>query len=312
MQRRSQIGRPRRNGRSNVKTRVGIAAAALALGGGAVAAVVASHGPASVTAQSSSYNSRFGMTSEWGLLNSAVSGWGSSMGTSMAQLASVHQQTFSQTSQHGKTLDVQRGIVVFASPHFLIMQSKNGTLHLWALSGHTQFENVATSMSGTTALTASSTASRQAVNGGEMIPAVNMMVGDATTAASLLTPNYQPQTVTVQVAGTDLTVTVTITRSTATTSQTATVPNSGSPVSDPSTMTTSAWSTAGMTSNLARGDLAMVVGTRSHGLLHAQIILYSPLSAGDVGGYLGGANPPQPAATVSPSPGSTQGPDSDW
>jgi hypothetical protein len=304
MQRRSQMSRPRRNGRSNMKTRLGVVATALVLGGGAVAAVVASHGASPAAALSASYNSRYmnGMT-EWNTLDSAMNGWGSSMGTSLGQLASVNQQTFSQTTQHSKSLDVQRGIVVFASQHFLILQSKDGSLHLWALSGHTQFENVATSTMGTTALTASSSASTQAVMDGQMVPAVVAVAGDATTAAGMLTPSYHPQTTTIQVAGTDLTVTVTVTRNMATMSQTATVPTSGSPMPDPTTMTMSAWSTAaGSMTNLARGDLAMIVGSRSHGLLHASIVLYTPLNVSDVGGYLGKGNPPHPATSATAAP----------
>jgi len=312
MQRRPPLGRPRRNGRANVKTRVAIAASALVLGGGAAAVVVASHGSAPSAARSASFSSRLGghgSSSGMGLfslLSSAVNGWSSSMGTSMNQLASVSQQTLDQTSQHGKTMDEQRGIVVFASQQFLILESKNGSMHLWVLSGNTKYENVSDSTMGTTAMTASGTASTEAVSGGEMIPAVNQMAGDATTAQSLLTPSAQPQTSTIQVAGTDLTVTVTISRGTASVSQTATMPTSGTPVYDPSTYAMSAYSTAGTTSSLARGDLAMVVGSRSHGLLHASIVLYSPLSAGDVGGYLGGGIPAShPISTATPTPSAT-------
>jgi hypothetical protein len=103
----------------------------------------------------------------------------------------------------------------------------------------------------------------------------------------------------VQVAGTDLTVSVTITENTASLSQTATVPASGSTVADPSTSVMSAWSTAGSSSSLSRGDLALVVGSRSHDLLHASIILYSPLSASDVGGFLGGGTKPHPVPAAS-------------
>jgi hypothetical protein len=234
----------------------------------------------------------------------------------------VNQQTFGQTTQHGKTLDIQRGIVVFASQRFLILESKDGHLHLWLLNGRTQFANVSQSTAGTTALTASASDSQQAVSGGLMIPAVNTMAGDATTAEQLLTPSAQSQTVTVQVAGTDLTVTVTITKTMATVGQTATTPANGWPAADPSTTTESAWGTAGNTSDLTRGDLAMVVGSRSHGVLHAQIVLYTPLSAGDVGGFLGSPHPgnpgvaPSASASASPSPiptaTATLGPDSDW
>jgi hypothetical protein len=305
MQRRPYLGRrPRRNSRANVKIRVGIAASALVLGGGAAAVVVASHGPAPSAAQSASFNSRDHQAglNEWGLLNSAINGWGSSMGTSMTRLASVNQPGYSQAMEHGKSLDVQRGVVLFASRQFLIIQSKSGVPRLWVLSGSTKFENVANSTAGSTAMTASTSVSKQATQSGLMIPEVNTMAGDAITVAGLLTPTAQPQTITVQVAGTKLTVTVTISRSMATMSETATTPTSGSPVYDPTTTTMSAWSTAGMTSDLARGDLVLVAGSRSDNLLHASIILYAPLTVGEVGGPVGSVGSSHPHAAVTPSP----------
>ena len=75
--------------------------------------------------------------------------------------------------------------------------------------------------------------------------------GSPTVAASLLTPTSVPQTVTVQVANTDLTVTVTVTRSTAAVSQTATMPANSMPSPSPSTFTQNAWQA---TDSLARGD----------------------------------------------------------
>jgi len=109
----------------------------------------------------------------------------------------------------------------------------------------------------------------------------------------MLTPTTAPQTVTVQVANTNLTVTVTITRSTATVSQTATTPANTAPTWSPGTYTQNAWQA---TSSVARGDLAVVVGTRSHWTLHAQLVLFSPLSASDM---TAGTN--NPATTASPT-----------
>jgi hypothetical protein len=97
----------------------------------------------------------------------------------------------------------------------------------------------------------------------------------------MLTPTPAAQTVTVQVAGTDLTVTVTVTRSMATVSQTATMPQAAMPTWHPVTFTQNAWQA---THTLARGDLALVVGFRSHWTLHAQLVLFTPLSSADVGG----------------------------
>jgi hypothetical protein len=92
------------------------------------------------------------------------------------------------------------------------------------------------------------------------------------------------QTVSVHVADTDLTVTVTVTRTTATVAQSATMPGNAVPAPQPSTFTQNAWQA---TSALARGDLAVVVGSRSHGTLHATLVLFTPLTTADVGGRSG-------------------------
>ena len=289
------MGRDRRYGRANLKTRVGIATAVL-VGGGAigVAAVAASHG-SSPAAQSAGYSSHIRSTSEWSQLNSAITSWGSSR---MNTLASMTQQTYSQTAMHGKTLAEQRGIVVLATPKFLIVQSANGSLHLWLLSGKTTIQNVANSTSGTGAMTGNTSATTQAMQSGNMIPATDWMAGSPLTAAQLLSPARTPQTVTVQVAGTNLTVTVTVTKSTATVSQTATMPLNGNPMWNPTTFTQPAWMTATTGSMLARGDLVLVVGFRSHNLLHAQIVLFSPLTTAVVGGGGNGTVP----RTTTPTP----------
>ena len=52
------------------------------------------------------------------------------------------------------------------------------------------------------------------------------------------------------------------------------------PTWNPVTFTQNAWQA---TNAVARGDLALVVGTRSHWTLHAQLVLFGPLSAADVG-----------------------------
>ena len=61
------------------------------------------------------------------------------------------------------------------------------------------------------------------------------------------------------------------------------------PTWNPFTFTQNAWQAM---KSVARGDLALVAGTRSHWTLHAQLVLFSPLSAADVGGQAGtGARP---------------------
>ena len=284
---------------ASIKTRVGIATAVL-VGGGSIAAVAAAataHGAASsgATAQPAAYAARYG--NEGTALNSVMNEWGRSTQAAYSQLASLTQaRQFSQATHAGKALDVQRGIVVLATNKFLILQSANGSLHLWLLSAGTKFQNVSATTAGTAALTASTSATQQAMASGNMIPATTLLAGSPTVAAGLLTPTPMSQTVSVQVANTDLTVTVTITRSTATVSQTATMPSNAMPAPNPSTFTQNAWQA---TNSLARGDLALVVGFRSHWTLHAKLVLFTPLSTANVGGR---AHTPAPATTPAAAP----------
>ena len=281
------------------RTRAGIAAAVLA-GGGAigVAAVAATSHPAATAAKPAAYTSQ--VSNEGTMLSAAMTDWSRSRQSSYAALARLTwARGFSQTTHRGRTLAIQRGIVVLATRRFLILQSANGSLHLWLLSGATRFQNVSTTAAGTSALTGSPSATTQAMNLGNMLPATTLLAGSPTTAATMLTPTTAPQTVTVQVANTDLTVTVTITRSTATVSQTATTPANTAPAPNPSRFTQNAWQA---TSTVARGDLALVVGARSLGTLRAQLVLFTPLSASAVGGTAGGTAGNHLAATPTTSP----------
>jgi hypothetical protein len=295
MMARERYGKSRQ---ASMKTRVGIATAVLVAGGSiaAVAMASSSHGVAS--AANTAFSARSG--NEGTILNSAMNEWGQSTQTAYSELASLTQaRQFSQASHAGKTLAVQRGIVVLATNKFLILQSSNKSLHLWLLSGSTKFQNVSATTAGTAALTASTSATQQAMTSGNMIPATTLLAGSPLVAAQMLTPTAAPQTVSVQVANTDLTVTVTITRNTAAVSQTATTPTNAMPSSDPFSFTQSAWQAM---NSVARGDLAVVVGSRSHQTLHAKIVLFTPLSTATVGGSVG--QKPKPAAatpTVAPT-----------
>jgi ribosomal protein S11 len=272
--------------RKNRTAALGIATAAV-LGGGAiaVAAVASAPGshPAGFVAAPAAHTVR--LASQGTMLSTALADWNSARQGSYAELAQMTSaRGFSQSSHHGKTLDIQRGIVVLATNQFVILQSANGSLHLWLVSGGTKFQNVSGTTAGTAALTASTSATQQAMQSGNMIPATTLLAGSPTTAAAMLTPTAVPQTVTVQVAGTDLTVTVTVTRSTAAVTQTATTPANATPAPMTSTFAMNAWQPA---NSLARGDLAVIVGTRSHQTLHAQLVLFSPLTTSAVGGTTG-------------------------
>jgi hypothetical protein len=260
---------------ASIRTRVGIATAILAGSGSlaAVAVAATSHGAATAVA-AAAYSARY--TNEGAALSLAINEFGRSRASAYAELADLTQaRQFSQVSHDGHTLDVQRGIVVLATRKFLILRSANGSLHLWLLSGGTKFADVSDSTAGTSALTASASATKQAMDSGNMTPATTLLAGSTTVAADLLTPTPAAQTVTVQVAYTDLTITVTVTRSMATVSQTATTPSGTTPSWDPSTFTQNAWQP---TKSLARGDLALVAGWRSHWTLHASVVLFTPLT----------------------------------
>jgi ribosomal protein S11 len=285
--------------RKNRTAALGVATAAL-LGGGAIAVAALAPGShsAGLVAAPAAHTAR--VASQGTMLSAALADWNSSEQGSYAQLAQMTSaRGFSQTSHRGKTLDIQRGIVVLATNQFVILQSANGSLHLWLVSGGTKFQNVSGTTAGTAALTASTSATQQAMQSGNMIPATTLLAGSPTTAAAMLTPTAEPQTVTVQVAGTDLTVTVTVTRSTAAVTQTATTPANAKPAPMTSTFAMNAWQPA---NSLARGDLAVIVGTRSHQTLHAQLVLFSPLTTSVVGGTTGSgltklAAKPSPAPT---------------
>jgi hypothetical protein len=285
------MARNRRNGRNRTAALAGLAAAAV-LGGGVIAGVALAAGSsAGIAAAPAAHTARY--TNEGSLLSSALSDWSwsrQSTYSDLAQMSSV--RGFSQTSHHGKTLDVQRGIVVLATKHFIVLQSANGSLHLWLVSGATKFQNVSSTTAGTAALTASTSATQQAMQSGNMIPATTLLAGSPTTAAAMLTPTAATQTVTVQVADTDLTVTITVTRSTATVNQTATTPTNATPAPMASTYTMNAWQAM---HSLARGDLAVIAGTRSHRTLHAQLVLFSPLSTEVIGGAI--RTTPSPSTT---------------
>jgi hypothetical protein len=232
---------------------------------------------ATSAAYSSGYTGNVGST-----LSSAMGNWNWSRQGSYTQLAQLTQvRQFGQGMHQHKVVAAQRGIVVLATRKFLIVQSANGSLHLWLLTGKTQFQNVSATTTGMQALTASTSAAQQAMTAGNMMPATTLLAGNPTTAAAMLTPTPAAQTVTVQIANTNLTVTVTVTRTMATVSQTATTPLNGMPTWSPITFTQNAWMAP---NQVARGDLVLVVGTRSHWTLKAQLVLFAPLTTADVGG----------------------------
>ncbi len=161
------------------RTRAAIAAAVVAGGGTiAVAAMAAGGHGAGPAAAPAAYATR--SATEGTVLATALADWNSARpGTYslLAQLTSA--RGYSQAAHRGQTLDIQRGIVVLATSRFLILQSAGGALHLWLLSPGTRFQNVSATAAGTAALTASTSATQQAMQTGNMIPATTLLAGQS-------------------------------------------------------------------------------------------------------------------------------------
>lgn len=259
-----RIGRTRRYRRTHKTAGVGLTIGALVLGGAAISIAAFGHGIQA--AQSAAFSAGIGSHHSRG---ESGRNQGSSQGaSSSSQPAGANQQTFTQTGQHGRRVDVQRGTVVFVSQHSLVVRSGKRARHRWVLTANTQFDNAAD-------LTADPSASPSPTPSPSTSP----------------TPTPSTETVTVSVPETDLIVTVTITGDTATITQVTTATSSASPSPDPTTTDSDATS-------VAKGDLAVVIGTRSHGVLHADIVLYVVPSDPS----------PSPSASASPSPSPSPSP----
>jgi hypothetical protein len=246
-----------------VKARLAVAAAVL-VGGGAVGvvAVAANHG-GSATAESAGYTRSYhSTTSETLALDEALNSWSSSQSRAVALVAELTQfRSFVQLNLHHTTIDAQRGIVVLATKKFLVVKSFNGSLHLWWLSGATGFKNVDSTMTGWTALTGSHSAATAAMTYGNMTPASTLVAGSTSVVSQMTTPVAKPTTITIDTGGT--VITITVASSTAAVAQTTA-----------STTWThqSVWSA---THGVQRGDLVVIAGTRTHGQLKAQFVLFA-------------------------------------
>jgi hypothetical protein len=268
------IGRNRRGPaggrRSNLKARLGIAAAVVAGGGaiGAVAVAATSH-PSATAAQSAGYSSHYSFNgNQANDLNVGLSDYSWSQGRAFAyfsQLANTNHET-EWWNGHSKVA-FERGTVVLATKRFVVIRAANGSFNVWWLSGGTKVTNVAASRTGTTALTGSTSAAGAAMNG-QLAPATAILTGSTTAARQVLAPTAPA--VTVNIVGTGITISIKVTGSTATVAQTdpvtttATAPRVTTWTKQPATTTAA---------GLQRGDLVFIAGSRSHWELHAKVVL---------------------------------------
>jgi hypothetical protein len=295
------MGRNRRGSRrGSLKSRLAIAAAVL-VGGGAIATVaVATSDLSSMSAQSAGYTVSFSRpVSVPTALSTALTDWTKSQQKSLSTLADMAPVKSFATVKKGHTVfAVQRGVVVLATKHFLLVKSVNGSLHLWLVNGATNSKDVAGSATGMTALTGSSSAAKTAVTTGNLTSAAQVMAGTSTVTA-MNNPTAKPTTVTVAVAGTGETITITITPSSATV-----MPSTQTAAQQTGTsMTGTTQPTFASTNHIARGDLTLVAGVEKHGELFAQLVLFAPQAK------KAPAATPSASATapvVTPSPGQTE------
>jgi hypothetical protein len=294
------INRNKRGIRSvGVKARLAVAAAVLVAGGAAgVVAVAANHGrsAAAMTAESAGFTRSFHHTiSEPMALTEALSGSGTSSQSMTALADMTPMRTFSQLEYRHTMLAVQRGIVLLATKKFLVVRSSNGAIHLWWLSGATRVKDVDSSASGMAAMTGSYPATNTAMFNGDMVPTENVVAGSTSVVSQLTTPAAKPTTITINTGGEVITITVASSTATVTQPTTTTTTQPVTTTTQPTTTTTtqpvtttttqpttttaqttwtrqSAWWT---TDGLHRGDLVLVAGTRTHGKLKAELVLFA-------------------------------------
>jgi len=265
------MGRNQRRPGSKLKARLGIATAVVVGGGaiGAVAMATTSH-PSTTKVQSASYNSGYSNWSDQGnVLNVGLSDFSWSHSRAMTMFSHLSNSNHLTQMWHGHSmLAFERGRVVLATKNFVLVRSASGKLNVWWLSHGTKVTNVASSMTGTTAMTGSRAAATAAM-AGQMAPATNMLTGNMmtpSTTGTMLTAQQMlaptTQTVSVNIAGTGLTISVTVTNNMAMVWQNG--QTSGMWWKQPATM---------MAAGLQRGDLVFIAGTRSDWALHAKVIL---------------------------------------
>jgi hypothetical protein len=255
-----------KRGIGSMRARLAIAAAVLVGGGAAGVVALSTHGTAA-TAQPAGFMMHHHHTmSEGTALSEAFSQWNTSPTMSFNTLSYMTpMRTFNQTWQHHVQFAAQRGLVLLATRQFLVVKSFNGALHLWRLTGNTQITDVSSTTSGMLAMTGNTAATTQAMTFNNMVPATNFMVGSTTALNQVVAPVAKPTTITIATGNTI--ITITIANTTATVTQ---------PMATTTTQTTSFTQPVFLpTRGIQRGDLIFIAGTRKHGQLKAQLVLFA-------------------------------------
>jgi hypothetical protein len=255
-----------KRGIGSMRARLAIAAAVLVGGGAAGVVALSSNGTAATAASAGYTTGSHHKLSEGTALSEAFSQWNTSPTRSFNTLSDMtSMRTFSQTWQHHVQFASQRGIVLLATRQFVVVKSFNGSLHLWRLTGGTRITDVSSTTSGMLAMTGNAVATTQAMTFNNMVPATNFMVGSTTALNQMVAPVAKPVTITIATGNTI--ITISIANTTATVMQ---------PMSTTTTQTTSFTQPVFMTTKgIQRGDLIFIAGTRTHGALKAQLVLFA-------------------------------------
>jgi hypothetical protein len=256
-----------------MRGRLAIAAAVLVGGGAAgVVAVATSHSSTvtAASAQTDGYSTKYHQTlSDPWALTQAFSNWGKSSywsNWSLNTLANMApMRTFNQWNYQRTTIAEQRGVVLLATKKFLIVKSADGDIRLWWLTGGTQFKDVGSSSTGMVAMTGSDLAAWDAMTNGNMAPAEDVMTGSTSTVTQLTSLVTMSNAMSINTGGQIVTVSVTKSLATVTTTTMTTT----------TTVTRSVQPTFQRTWGVERGDLVLIIGTRTNGQLKAKIVLFA-------------------------------------
>src|SRR5450756_2180556 len=249
-----------KRGIGSMRARLAIAAAVLVGGGAAGVVALSSHGTAATAASAGYTTGSHHTMGEGAALSGAFSQWGSSQTRSFNTLSDMTSiRTFNQVWQRHVQFAAQRGVVLLATPKFLVVKSFNGSLHVWWLTGRTAIKDVSSTTSGMLAMTGNTMATTQAMTFNNMVPATNVMAGSTTALTQLVTPVVKPTTITIATGG--QLISITIANITATTT--------------PTTTTSFTQPVFATTMGIQRGDLVFVAGTRTNGALKAQLVLFA-------------------------------------
>jgi len=261
-----------KRGIGSMRARLAIAAAVLVGGGAAGVVALSSHGTAATAASAGYTTGSHHTMGEGAALSGAFSQWGSSQTRSFNTLSDMTSiRTFNQVWQRHVQFAAQRGVVLLATPKFLVVKSFNGSLHVWWLTGRTAIKDVSSTTSGMLAMTGNTMATTQAMTFNNMVPATNVMAGSTTALTQLVTPVVKPTTITIATGGQLISITIAnITATTTTTSTTTTTTTT-----TPTTTTSFTQPVFATTMGIQRGDLVFVAGTRTNGALKAQLVLFA-------------------------------------